>query len=264
MSCEHHHHHHYHLTSGRRRSSQRASQVLVQVLVQALLQSLVQALVPVLVQAPFWPLIQKPAAPLVFNLSSLTLPHSLHWLPVAASVKNTSTWYRAVNGSGPVHIQDMVKPHSPSTPLCIDQSAAPSQRGTAVTQQHHNSFLSWLLNDTESRTLHLDTRLSVPLIKPNQQQFVNVSDEQQLFLSSCSVASPLQLKHDALLTAATPPPRHESMIRRGGGGEEGRRGEEGGEHSGKVRGALSSEGPQRTSSSPRPPPPQRLQQHHQS
>ena len=34
-------------------------------------------------------LIQKPAAPLVFNLSSLTLLRSLHWLPVAASAFKT-------------------------------------------------------------------------------------------------------------------------------------------------------------------------------
>ncbi|CAB1458465.1 unnamed protein product [Pleuronectes platessa] len=41
-------------------------------------------------------------------------------------LKDTSTWYRAVNGSGPVYIQDLVKRYNTSTPLCIDQSAAPS------------------------------------------------------------------------------------------------------------------------------------------
>ncbi|CAB1414671.1 unnamed protein product [Pleuronectes platessa] len=59
---------------------------------------------------------------------SLTLVRSHHWLPVAACIrfKTLVLVYRAVNGSGPVHIQDLIKPHSPFTALCFGQSAAPS------------------------------------------------------------------------------------------------------------------------------------------
>ena len=144
--------------------TQRAVQTLVRVLFEVLVLTLVviscldycPSLLAGRPAAALRPLqlIQKPAAPLVFNLSSLTLLRSLHWLPVAASVKKHEYLVpccgRIRSSLYPGHGQ--TSHPRPSTPLCIDQSAAPSLRGTAVTQQHHDCFLSWLLNGGTSST----------------------------------------------------------------------------------------------------------------
>ncbi|XP_062415699.1 uncharacterized protein LOC134107832 [Pungitius pungitius] len=68
-------------------------------------------------------LIQNAAARLVFNLPkyshTTSLVRSFHWLPVAARIqfKTLVLTYHAVNGSGPVYIQDMVKPYIPTRTL---------------------------------------------------------------------------------------------------------------------------------------------------
>ena len=80
-------------------------------------------------------------------------------------VQNTSIWYRAVTGSGPVHIQDMVQRYSPFTPLCIDQSDAPSLRGTAVTQHHHHCLMSWLGGTSSTWTWGQDVHMSSSRLK---------------------------------------------------------------------------------------------------
>ena len=130
-------------------------------------------------------LIQKPAAPLVFNLSSLTLLRSLHWLPVAARIcfktlaLGTVLW-QIGSSPHPGHGQTL-HPRS-STPLCIDQSAAPSLRGTAVTQQHLACFLSRLLNGGTSSTW-INTSM-------NSEPFVLTHMESQHFSSSWSKQLP--------------------------------------------------------------------------
>ena len=77
------------------------------------------------------------AARLVFNqpkfCHTTPLLRSLHWLPVAARIrfKTLVLAYHAVNGSGPVYIQDMVKLYTPARSLrsaSANQLVAPSLR----------------------------------------------------------------------------------------------------------------------------------------
>ncbi|XP_062422208.1 LOW QUALITY PROTEIN: uncharacterized protein LOC134132996 [Pungitius pungitius] len=105
--------------------TQKAAQVLIQALVISRLDycnSLLAGLLGTAIRP--LQLIQNAAARLVFNLpkySHHTTPllRSLHWLPVAARIqfKTLVLTYHAVNGSGPVYIQDMVKPYIPTRTL---------------------------------------------------------------------------------------------------------------------------------------------------
>ncbi|XP_033988854.1 uncharacterized protein LOC117484534, partial [Trematomus bernacchii] len=101
--------------------TQKATQILVQALLISRLDYF-QSLLAGLPSCAIRPLqlIQNAAARLVFNLPkcSHTTPllRSLHWLPVAARIrfKTQVLAYRAVNGSGPSYIQDLVKPYTPT------------------------------------------------------------------------------------------------------------------------------------------------------
>ena len=64
---------------------------------------------------------------------------SLHWLPVAPCIcfKTLVLVYHAVNGSGPVYIQVMVKPYTSARPLCsasANRLVAPSLRASHSTK----------------------------------------------------------------------------------------------------------------------------------
>ena len=118
--------------------TQKAVQVLVQALVISRLDycnSLLAGL-PASAIRPLQ-LIQNAAARLVFNQPKFShttpLLRSLHWLPVAARIrfKTLVLAYHAVNGSGPVYIQDMVKLYTPARSLrsaSANQLVAPSLR----------------------------------------------------------------------------------------------------------------------------------------
>ena len=84
-------------------------------------------------------LTQNAAARLLFNLNSLTLLRSLHWLPVAARIrfKTLELSYRAANRSDPVYIQDMVKRYTPAHSLrsaSANRLVAPSLRANHSTK----------------------------------------------------------------------------------------------------------------------------------
>ena len=79
----------------------------------------------------------------LFNVPKFTqttlLLRSLHWLPVAARIrfKTLVLAYRAANGSGPVYIQDMVKPYTQARPLrsaSANRLVAPSLRAKHSTE----------------------------------------------------------------------------------------------------------------------------------
>jgi len=122
--------------------TQKAKQVLVQALVISRLDycnSLLASL-PAKAIRPLQ-LIQNTAARLAFSLPKFThttpLLRSLHWLPVAARIrfKTLVLAYRAANGSGPVYIQDMVKPYTPARSL---RSATTNQLVTSSLWANHS------------------------------------------------------------------------------------------------------------------------------
>ena len=118
--------------------------------------------------------------PLLF---SGPLLRSLHWLPVAARIrfKTLVLAYRAVNWSGPVYIQDMVKPYTPARSLrsaSANQLVAPSLRAKHSTKSRLFAVLApkwWneLPNDIR-KSIHLppqtkNTSLpAIPWIKKQQ------------------------------------------------------------------------------------------------
>ncbi|XP_071063220.1 uncharacterized protein, partial [Pseudochaenichthys georgianus] len=128
----------YNIRRMRPQLTQKATQVLVQVLVISRLDycnSLLAGL-PACAIRPLQ-LIQNAAARLVFNLPkcSHTTPllRCLHWLPITARIhfKTLVLAYHAANGSGPSYIQDMVKPYTPARALrsaSTKRLAAPSLR----------------------------------------------------------------------------------------------------------------------------------------
>ena len=76
-----------------------------------------------------------------FDWSSTYLSsQTLIWLPVAARNHfKTLLAYRAVNGSGPAYIQDMVKRYTTARPLrsaSANRLAAPSLEGNLATKQN--------------------------------------------------------------------------------------------------------------------------------
>ena len=117
--------------------TQKAAQVLVQALVISRLDYCNSLLIglPACAIRPLQ-LIQNAAARLVFNLPKFShttrLLRSLHWLPIAARIrfKTLVLTYRAMNGSAPAYIQEMVKPYTPTLSLRSASAkllAAPSQ-----------------------------------------------------------------------------------------------------------------------------------------
>ena len=110
----------------------------------------------------------------VFNLPKCTpttpLLSSLHWLPVAARIlfKTLVVAYRAVNGSGPVCIQDMVKPYTPARPLPIGLLLPHCE---LTTLQNPDCLLCWLRNERAPQW-HQDSRKSTPL--PPQTKYTSL------------------------------------------------------------------------------------------
>ncbi|XP_069003148.1 LOW QUALITY PROTEIN: uncharacterized protein, partial [Embiotoca jacksoni] len=124
--------------------TQKVTQVLVQALVISrpdYCNSLLAGL-PVSAIRPLQ-LIQNAAARLVFDLVKFSpLLRSLHWLPVAAHIhfKTLVLAYRAANRSGPVYIQDMVKPYIPARSL----RSASTNRLVGPSLRAKHSTKSWL------------------------------------------------------------------------------------------------------------------------
>ena len=77
--------------------------------------------------------IQNAAAWLVFNLPKFT-----HWLPVAVHIRFMTVVlaYSAVKGSGPVYIQDMVRPYTPACPL---RSASANRLAAPILRVSHST-----------------------------------------------------------------------------------------------------------------------------
>ena len=73
--------------------------------------------------------IQNAAARLVFNLHKFShvtpLLRDLHWLPVAARIqfKTMALTFKAINGTAPIYLQTLVKPHAPKRALRSSTSA---------------------------------------------------------------------------------------------------------------------------------------------
>ena len=75
----------------------------------------------------------RPSPRLTTKWCRIPLP-VIHWLPVAARIRFNILVlaYRAVNGSGPSYIQDLVKSFTPTRSLCsasTNRLATPSLRG---------------------------------------------------------------------------------------------------------------------------------------
>ena len=139
--------------------TQKVVQVLVQVLVQALVISRLDYCNSLLAGLPAsairpLQLIQNAAARLVFNQPKFShttpLLRSLHWLPVAARIrfKTLVLAYHAVNGSGPVYIQEIGQTLHPSpfTSALLLPISSLLLHCEPNTHQNHDCLLSWLLN----------------------------------------------------------------------------------------------------------------------
>ena len=88
--------------------------------------------------------IQNAAALLVFNLPKFShmtpFLHDLHWLPVADVIlfKMEGLVFKAINGTAPMYLQTLVRPHTPGMSTSLNYISWPA--GTLITESKQRSL----------------------------------------------------------------------------------------------------------------------------
>ena len=115
----------------------------------------------------------------MWGVSVVMMLCSLHWLPVAPCIcfKTLVLVYHAVNGSGPVYIQVMVKPYTSARPLCsasANRLVAPSLRASHSTKSQLFAVLApkwWKELPIDIRTAEVKPRTRQVLLKTKTRKW---------------------------------------------------------------------------------------------